>query len=100
MKDFKSYSQQNTPSNSQSGEMPDEIDGIKMDEMIKLISKTAQNKSPTQLFASIIAEAERGKREGRLTNADLDNFFLAVSPLVDGMKRKRLKDIVERLKAL
>ena len=49
---------------------------------------------------SIIAEAERGKREGRLTNADLDNFYNMVAPTVDGFKRKKLKEVISKLKEI
>ena len=55
-------------------------------------------KSEGQLLHTIIAEAERGKREGTLTNADLDNFYSALSPLLDGFKRKKLKEVIIKLK--
>ncbi len=55
-------------------------------------------KNETQLLHTIIAEAERGKREGRLTNADIDNFYNTVSPMLDGFKRKKLKEVITRLK--
>ncbi len=47
-----------------------------------------------------IAEAERGKREGSLTNADLDNFYNMVAPTVDGFKRKKLKEVISKLKEI
>lgn len=67
-------------------------------EMAKIITKAMNGKSTAQILQTIISEAERGKREGTLTNADLDNFYAAVSPILDGAKRKKLKEVIARLK--
>ena len=64
------------------------------------ITRAMNGKSQGQLWGTIIAEAERGKREGRLTNADLDNFYNTVSPMVNGAQRKKLKEVIARLKQL
>ena len=50
------------------------------------------------MCSSDLAEAERGKREGRLTNADLDNFYNTIYPMLDGIKRKKLKEVIAKLK--
>lgn len=68
--------------------------------MAKIISKAMNGKSTMQIMQTIISEAERGKRDGSLTNADLDNFYTALSPLLDGIKRKKLKQVIERLKGI
>ena len=57
-------------------------------------------KSEGQLLKTILAEAERGKREGRLTNADLDNFYTALAPMLDGYKRKKLSEVIRKLKQI
>lgn len=67
-------------------------------EMAKIISKAMNGKSTAQILQTIIAEAERGKRNGTLTNADLDNFYAALSPILDGAKRRKLKQVIDRLK--
>ena len=67
-------------------------------EFAKAISKAMNGKNEGQLLRSIIAEAERGKREGRLTNADLDNFYNTIYPMLDGIKRKKLKAVIAKLK--
>lgn len=67
-------------------------------EMAKIISKAMNGKSTAQIMQTIISEAERGKRDGTLTNADLDNFFNALSPLLDGAKKRKLKQVIENLK--
>ena len=95
MKDFKNY----TPENNGGGKPeahPTDIGSTL--EFAKTISKAMNGKSESQLLHTIIAEAERGKREGRLSNADLDNFYNTISPMVDGIKRKKLKEVITRLK--
>lgn len=95
MKDFKSYTPENNGRNNTSGNAND-LNGTL--EFAKTVSKAMSGKNETQLLHTIIAEAERGKREGRLTNADLDNFYNTIAPMVDGVKRKKLKEVIARLK--
>ena len=92
MKDFKSY----TPENGNGNQGGTDFNNTA--EFAKMITRAMNGKSEGQLLQSIIAEAERGKRDGTLTNADLDNFYNMVSPMVDGFKRKKLKEVVTRLK--
>ena len=89
MNDFKSYKPPEGDNNEKSTQ-----------EMASYIAKAMNGKSEGQLWRSILAEAERGKREGRLTNADLDNFYNTISPMVDGAKRRKLKEIIARLKQI
>lgn len=90
MDDFKNF----TPKNTSSTDMNAAMD------MAKSVIGSMNGKSESQLLRTIIAEAERGKREGRLSNADLDNFYNSVAPMVDGAKRKKLKEIISRLKSI
>ena len=96
MKDFKSYKPDNTPDNNSNNAS----DFNNTAELAKTISKAMNGKNESQLLYTIIAEAERGKRAGTLTNADLDNFYNMVSPMVDGIKRKKLKEVIARLKSI
>ena len=89
MNDFKSYKPPEGDNNEKSTQ-----------DMARYIAKAMNGKSESQLWRSILAEAERGKREGRLTNADLDNFYNTISPMVDGAKRRKLKEIISRLKGI
>lgn len=97
MKDFKSYKPDENNKGNPTAEGADINSTVELAEMI---AKSMNGKSENQLIRTIIAEAERGKREGRLTNADLDNFYNTVAPMVDGAKRKKLKEIIAKLKSL
>ncbi len=92
MNDFKSYNPPEDKNNK--AELNNTV------EFANSIAKAMNGKSEGQLWSRIIAEAERGKREGRLTNADLDNFYNTISPMVDGMKRRKLKEVIARLKKI
>lgn len=100
MKDFKSYNPNGN--NNESGEAATGGAGDINSTVAfaSAVAKAMNGKSESQLIRTIVAEAERGKREGRLTNADLDNFYNTVAPMVDGAKRKKLKDIITKLKSL
>ena len=100
MKDFKSYNPDPEPTNTQSGEKvsPEQFNSTV--EMAKIISKAMSGKSTAQILQTIISEAERGKRAGTLTNADLDNFYTALAPLLDGAKKRKLKEVIARLKTI
>lgn len=96
MKDFKNYNPEEHKDNMQktATDLNSTID------LAKTVSSAMNGKSEGQLLKTILAEAERGKREGRLTNADLDNFYNSVAPMIDGMKRKKLKEIIAKLKSI
>jgi hypothetical protein len=68
--------------------------------MATMLAQAFAGKSEGQIWQTILAQAEQGKKNGTLTNADLDNFFATVAPLMDGFKRKKLSQIIERLKNL
>ncbi len=94
MNDFKSYKPPEDKDNGNKTELNNTV------QFANYIAKAMNGKSQGQLWQQIISEAERGKREGRLTNADLDNFYNTVSPMVDGFKRKKLKEVIARLKQI
>ena len=91
MNDFKSYK---PPENNNNANLESTVN------LANQITRAMNGKSQGQLWSTILAEAERGKREGRLSNADLDNFYNTVSPMVNGAQRKKLKEVIARLKQL
>lgn len=97
MKDFKSYS------NEHPNEKPPEKSQTEYNntvELAKVLTRAMNGKSEGQILHTIISEAERGKREGTLTNADLDNFYAALAPMLDGIKRRKLGEVIARLKKI
>ena len=64
------------------------------------LAKAFAGKSEGQILSTIIAQAEQGKRDGTLTNADLDNFYNTLAPLLDGFKKRKLQQVIGKLKAI
>jgi len=64
------------------------------------LAKAMRGKSEQEIWNAILAQAEQGKKDGTLTNADLDNFYNALAPFVDGFKKQRLKSVIARLKQI
>ena len=103
MKDFKSYAQDGENSKkSENAEAPKSgnTNYNQTVNMATMLAKAFDGKSEGQILQTIIAQAEQGKRDGTLTNADLDNFYKTLSPLLDGFKRQRLKQIITKLKSI
>ncbi len=99
MNDFKNYQRADGAKTPSSGGTDDARLNSTV-EMAKIITKAMNGKSTAQIMQTIMSEAERGKRDGTLTNADLDNFYKALSPLLDGIKKRKLKDVIEKLKKI
>ena len=92
MNDFRSY---NPPE--------DKNNRADLDNTVNLanqVMRAMNGKSEGQILHTILAEAERGKRAGTLSNADLDNFYNTVSPMVNGAQRKKLREVISRLKQI
>ncbi len=117
MKDFKSYSQNNSQNANRGGDARARENGGAQNNggnqskgasgdvnatvnMAAMLAKAFNGKSEGQVLQTIIAQAEQGKRDGTLTNADLDNFYNTLAPLLDGFKRQKLKGIIARLKSI
>lgn len=97
MEDFKNYAKnagqnpKNTNGKSSSG-------GIY--ETVFRLAKKYDGKSQNELLRAIFEEAEKRKRAGTLTNAEIDNFVALLSPILDAKKRSYLNKIAADLKKI
>ena len=57
-------------------------------------------RNENELVGEIFARAAEGKKNGTLTNADIDAFYHQIAPMLDGAKRKKLQKLVEKLKSM
>ena len=78
----------------------DEGDGKGLFGLISSLAQKFDGKSQTELLAAIYKEAEKGKRNGTLTDADLDAFAKTLSPFLDEKKKKVLFRVVSELKKI
>ncbi len=99
MKSFKDY----TPSGDkiQGAGMPQtDFNGAGIEELTKQIAAAYEGKSNKDMLMSILSQAESLKRAGGLTNAQIDEFYTQFSPMLNEFQRKKLKEIVKRLKEI
>lgn len=57
-------------------------------------------KSEDAVFQEIVRRAEEGKRNGTLTNAQIDEFYARFSPLLNERQKKKIAKVIERIKSL
>ncbi|MBQ8406594.1 MAG: hypothetical protein IJY38_01630 [Clostridia bacterium] len=70
------------------------------EELTRKIAAAYSGKSSGDMMMSILRQAEESKRCGTLTNEEIDEFYQTFSPMLDGVQKRRLKQIVERLKSI
>lgn len=92
MKSFKDYSQTNQTN--------DTSETAGAEELTKKIAAAYNGKSSADMLRSILAEAEKSKRAGTLSNEEIENFYQSFSPMLDSTQRKRLRAVVEKLKKI
>ncbi len=91
MRSFKDYASQ-TPKNT--GET------ASAEELTKKIASAYNGKSSADMLRNILTEAEKSKRAGTLSNAEIENFYQTFSPMLDSAQRKKLRAIVDKLKEI
>lgn len=95
MKDFKSFlNDDKNKTGRPSGNIESAIN------LANTLSKNLNGKNERQILSTILAEAERGKRAGTLSDNDLDLFYAALAPNLDDAKKRKLAEIIERLKKI
>ena len=101
MQDFRSYAQ-GGKGGGKDREGGKGKDGIPSDvaAAAKAMAALAEGRGEGELLRAIYKEAERGRRAGTLSDADLDNFYAAVAPMLDAAKRKKLEQVVAKLKRM
>ncbi len=88
MDDFNSYAKN-------SGDMPQNLI-----DMVSGLAKKFDGKNQNDLLSAIYQEAKKGKKQGTLTNADIDNFAKTISPFLDDKKRAMLNRVIKELKKI
>ena len=64
------------------------------------IAMQYNGKSNADMLKQILSEAEKSKRAGTLSNEEIEVFYQNFSPMLDGVQRKRLRAVVDRLKEI
>ena len=91
MKSFKSYTESEQTKNSETANA---------EELTKKMASAYHGKSNADMLRSILAEAEKSKRAGTLSNEEIETFYQSFAPMLDNVQRRRLRAVVERLKSI
>ena len=70
------------------------------EELTQKIAAAYNGRSNMDMLKSILAEAEKSKRAGTLSNEEIEAFYQSFAPMLDGFQRKQLRVIVNRLKEI
>ena len=89
MKDFSEFTPQEKKETNGSGDINSQF--------MKFAS-AYEGKSADEVMSAILAEAEKGKKNGTLTDADVDKFASTVSPFLTDKQRKMLNVMVKKIK--
>lgn len=104
MKSFKEYVEHTQENEGQTQPLTAEPNGEGKESEVRAlgeqIAAAYNGRSDMQMWQSIIAEAEKGKRNGTLSNEDIERFYQTFSPMVNGAQRKKLRAVVDRLKRI
>ena len=90
MRNFKDYAKTEDKTTTQNT--------LTAEDLTKRIAQAYNGKSNADMMRSILAEAEKSKRAGTLSNQEIETFYQTFSPMLDNSQRKKLRAIVERLK--
>lgn len=70
------------------------------EEEARSLAASFHGKSEGDLLRAIYARAVEGRRSGTLTDEQIDAFYAQFSSMLDPVRRKKLKKIVEQLKRM
>ena len=74
--------------------------GSSIEELTKQIANAYHGRSNAEMLKSILLQAEASKRAGTLSNAEIENFYQSFAPMLNGAQKKKLREIVEKLKRI
>ena len=67
---------------------------------LKQAAARYNGKNEAELLRDIFARAQAGKKDGTLTNEQIDAFYQQISPMLDSSKRKKLQKLLLQLKSM
>ena len=90
MKDFNSYEKKEEKAEGE-GDISD---------FAQRLTAAFAGKGEGDILRAIYAEAEKSRKAGTLSDAELNQFYNALSPMLDGAKRKKLAFVIAKLKKM
>lgn len=104
MRSFKDYQPNNSSKNGQTTGAGTSANGFEAtfgaEDTVRKIAEAYEGKSGMEMMRNILAEAESAKRNGTLTNEQIDGFYAQFAPMLNASQRKKLQEIVNKLKEI
>lgn len=101
MKKFSDYaSEQKNNQGAEKGKKGGESTNFNNQNAFDLLKKVAskyEGASENELILAIMQEAKRAKESGQLSNEDIQNFVLTISPMLSISQRQKLDKIVNEI---
>ena len=97
MEDFNEYIKNGGDGGFDNGKIDENTDLFKL---VNSLATRFDGKSSGELLSAIYREAEKGKRNGTLSNAEIDNFGQMIAPFLGDKKKKILDKVIDQLKKI
>ena len=94
MKDFNTFTSENKTTKGET------IDFSNPMQAFAKLASEYEGKSADEIMSAIIKQAEISRKNGTLSDGDIDNFASSVAPLLNSSQRKMLQSVVDRLKSI
>ena len=65
---------------------------------IKNFAGKYEGASENELLSEIMREAEKGRRNGTLSDSDIDRFKSMLEPMLNSSQRQKLHKVIEKIK--
>ena len=95
MRSFKNYTPKPTPEKTDTAN-----ETLTASELTKKLASAWNGKNTRQLLSEILSQAEKSKRQGTLTNEEIDEFYSQFSSFLSPAEKRTLGAVVQRLKEI
>ena len=99
MSDFNSFINENPSTRGERGKQKSgKISKEDVYSILGSLSGKFEGASEDEIISAIVSEAEKGRRNGTLTDANIDEFYRTLAPMLDAKSLKKLQRVVRYLK--
>ena len=99
MKSFREYTKQAADvASSQTGAREEAT--LNAEELTRKIAASYNGRSNADMLRGILAEAEKSKRAGTLSNEEIEAFYQSFAPMLNALQKRQLRAVVEKLKEI
>lgn len=92
MRNFKDYTKESAETQTE--------EAATAEELAKKIAGAYNGTSNADMLKNILAEAEKSKRAGTLSNEEIETFYQNFAPMLNGLQKRQLRIVVDRLKEI